>query len=214
MSNEFRRQRRTLMLTTSLLVLLKFLEPNLLKVTMLGVQFEFPQVDKLYIALWMFLAYNIIRYYQYYRHDGLAFLRNGWKMSWTTAFSQKIRELATPKIEEHSGYMDSEEAKRGDSMNLSCNPESLKSDSLFCYEYNSGIIDMNTRKHITLRFPKYKFIRETIKAIGHFLRNRPQFLDVQFPFLYVGFAILYCNTGCWDGNLVKIANLIHCGKTI
>lgn len=208
MSDEFRRQRRALMVSTSLVVLLKFLRPNLMKVTMMGVQFEFTHVSRLYIALWLFLLYNIIRYYQYYRHDGLAFLLNGWKSSWTTAFSSRIQELATPRVKEHPGYLATKE--RGDSLSLAYTPESLKSADLFYYEYNSGIIDLNTGQYIKVRFPKYKFVREMTKAVAHYLRNRPQFLDVQFPFLYVAFAIWYCNTGCWDGSMLKLLKLVSC----
>ena len=221
MSDEFRRQRKALMITTSLLALLRFLNPSLLKMTILGIQLQFPHVSKLYVVLWVFMLYTLIRYYQYYRHDGLAYLRDGWKNSFSSSVSNKLSELALPKIDEDPRLPEAiqaageEERSRYDQNRLKADvakasrePQNLKSSKFLWYEFHSGVLIGNER--IVVKLPKRQLIAAKSKLICHFLRNRPQSIDVVFPFLYTLSVAIYCNWGCWDGSIAKMIDLVSC----
>ncbi len=197
------------MAITSLLILLKFLQPDLMKLTMLGVQFKLQHVPRVYIALWFFLLYTMGRYYQYYRHDGLALHLSGWELSWKATFTPRIKQLVIPEVDKNPGHMEliGEQTEHA----IKVCSKNLRSINFFEYEYDTSIPDLNNSGHsIKVRLPKYKFVREWIKAIAHYLRNRPQFLDVKFPFYYAWFAIIYCSTGCWDGSILKLMGIVEC----
>ena len=90
MSEELRRQRRSLMVISLVLIFMKYSNLTITKFPLLGGEFTLENEVAVFVLLWLMGFYFGFRYYQYYRQDGLSSLRTAWQSSNNTFFAPKI----------------------------------------------------------------------------------------------------------------------------
>ena len=95
MSSDLLRQRRNLMIFSSILWFLKYAEIEITKFSILGIEFSsFKNPNSVYVAIWIAWIYFAVRYYQYFLQEGFPNLKN--------VYAQVLENKSVKKIDSES----------------------------------------------------------------------------------------------------------------
>lgn len=191
MSSDLLRQRRNLVLFSSILWFLKFAEIEIDKFSIIGIEFSsFKNPHSLFIALWIAWIYFAIRYYQYFVQEGLP------------CFSAVFREI-----------LDNKSIKKIDSLVKNKFPQNIRKDVPYTilkkwnWEF-SGQIDHGADgmggtniENFKMKIAKWHLLPEIIYTFFHIILNRSVFTDYFLPIIIAMIALFYCFSG-WDGSIV------------
>ena len=189
MSEDLRRQRRNLMAISFLIWFLKFCGIKIVKISVLGAQAEIGNPEGIIIAIWIIWFYFLIRYYQYYRHEGLKSLRQAWIISHEGPYNKKLNDLVKEKYSEI------------DSQRLNLKYTNLEKDGLFKKKYFARESSAFQGKNIEFSINEWKLWNEKLKTVLDFIRNRTQFMDYLLPFI-ISLTVLIYST------CIKIINIV------
>ncbi|WP_193164098.1 hypothetical protein [Microbulbifer hainanensis] len=192
MSDGLLRQRRNLILISSLLIFLRFSKVEISKLSFLGVEFgSFENPSAIYVALWIVWGYFLIRYYQYFMQEGF----NESVVKFSEALSEKSRRVIKAAVDKD--YPDN----TGGEVDFF-----LLKNWMWIYhgQESNGIPsghDGHRLENFHFRFQRRKLVRPVIMSIYTTVVNRSAFTDYYMPLLIAVFALAYGFSG-WDGSLV------------
>ena len=191
MSLDLLRQRRNLMILSSILLFLKFAEIEISKFSIVGIEFSsFKNPNSIFIVLWIFYIYFAIRYYQYFLQEGFPHFK--------IIFFETIDRKSVNKIE---------------TIVKKKYPLNTRKDVTYStlkqwgWEY-SGQIEIGPEgvggthsENFKLKISRRKLFPEVVYSFYHVVVNRSAFTDYFLPILLAILALFYCFGG-WNGSIV------------
>lgn len=192
MSSDLLRQRRNLMVFSSILWFLKYAEIEITKFSIFGIEFSsFRNPNSVYIALWIAWIYFAVRYYQYFVQEGFP--------SFKAVFVQILENKSIDKI---------------DIIVKEKFPLNMRKDVTYSIlkKWNwvySGQIDIgsdgmggNNIKNFELKISKWKLFPEILYSLFYVFFNRSAFTDYFLPILIAMIVLIYCFKG-WEGSITN-----------
>ena len=192
MSDDLRRQRRSLITIGLVLTIMKYSGIKITKFSLFGAELSISNTNAVYILLWMMWFYFLIRFYEYYRQEGLASLRSGWLLSNDTCFSSKIKDYVKEQYSEL------------ESSSFDIKYSDLTSKNWFQKRYSARGHAAMKGKDIEVVIPIWKFSTERTKSFIHFVRNRSQFSDYVLPMMMAIWTFIYCGLLDWQGSFFNL----------
>lgn len=191
MSEGLSRQRRNLISISCVLIFLKFAGVEIDKLSFLGLDFgKVGNPSALYLAIWIFYFYLLVRYYQYFIQEGNQRLEQ-YYYDCLESYVQKHCEKLALEISPVANYF----------------PKQIvaieKDEWNFRVTYQNGRDEMGGTiiEAETIIFPKIKRRLFKIKSILNICINTSVFSDYIFPFILALGALIYCYNG-GDSSLV------------
>lgn len=198
MSSDFFRQRRSLMILSGIFIFLKYSEIEIKKFTMFGIEFsDFRNPNAIYMALWIFWFYYMIRYYQHFAQEGLNKIK--------TTFINIIDEKSVKKINEivKRKYPNNQR----DNVTFSI---LRKWSWVYSGQYDdigpNGLAGLNI-KSFKMEIKKTSLLPVMINGIACLVLQRSVLTDYLLPIVMAIFTLIYCGNG-WEGSLIDNVKLI------
>jgi len=189
------RQRRNLIITSILLIFLKFSGAEISKLSLLGLNFDgFQNPTAIYFFVWLLWLYFLVRYYQYYIREGVQLF--------VTEVSGVFNDLCEKPIQvEVKKYFPNSTEYFQSYTDLRRRNWQYIGQS----EYNDEGYKV---ENYSFNFPRWKLFVHEVKSILHAFLNIPTFTDYLLPYVLALFTLIYCVTG-WQGSLVNSIKLIY-----
>lgn len=185
MSDGFLRQRRNIMLSSCILIFIKFSEFQIKKVSLLGISFEnLGNPTAVYVTLWILFFYFLFRYYQYFMQEGFN------KVRWAAYQEQErrikvIAQNAAKVINEKASYQPQQLVSiQKNSWEISVSFDNAKNDD--------GELTKSTEE-VTLNSRKI-FVAKLISWLIVCI-NSSVITDYILPYALVFLAVFYCFSG-------------------
>lgn len=194
MTDGFIRQRRNIFIASTVVVFLRFGGVSVEKVSLLGTELHFDNIQALYAAVWVFFIYAFIRYYQYYQQEnnkGISSVFWG-KMNALCVFKLRNRAVFEfPSCEKYGGDFQFSELKRVGIFKREGGVivDQDESGKIFSEKYEVNILS---------------FTREYFLSFVHLNINASPVTDYILPFIFAVFSFAYGVSGEWQGSLVSI----------
>lgn len=209
MSDALVRQRRNLIITAVVAILLRYGGVEVSKVGALGTEFTINNKSAVYVGLWLTLGYFIVRYYQYLAMEVTHKLLSIYGYHFEMASYGIIRYLLMFR----RFYMNRITYRHVDrplhTIELPDGeiiPTDLRSATplinnlaIFVHFRNKRTSNNILR---TVSIPKWVKIPVHLIAILGIIFTRPIFTDLAFPFVLAAIAIVYGWDGDWTGSIL------------
>lgn len=193
MSSDLLRQRRNLMIFSSILWFLKYAEIEITQFSIFGIEFSsFKNPNSIYIALWVAWIYFAIRYYQYFVQEGFPNLKNVYVLVLDDKSVKKIDIIVKEKFPRNK--------REGVTYSTL-----KKWYWVYWGKIDIGSDDMGGSRieSFELKISKWRLLPEMFYSVGYVLLNRSAVTDYLLPILMATFVLTYCFQG-WDGSIVKL----------
>ena len=191
MSEGLFRQRRNLMVTSLVIIVLRYGGVTIEKLGTSGLELKFQNVNALYAVLWVTFLYFFVRFYQYLRQES--------NLGVASAFWSKVDARCMNKlIEGAKAQYPTLQSPRKEEFMLS----TFQHKSAFLWVTNVSI-GMNTYGEPTMKeytINVLRFCFDFLVAACHVALNRSAITDYMFPFLLAGFALFYGVSASWPGS--------------
>ena len=191
MSDDLRRQRKSLIIVNLILFFMKFGKVTITKITSSGLQIEIDNPNAIYILLWVMLVYFFSRFYNQYRLEGLYLLNEAWKNSGDHIIMHSVKDRVRTKTQ----FKNYEFDILYSSISFKGNKPLVRLESP-----DKGVHQNFEILHLELW--KHRF-----KTIIYLLRNHTQILDQRFPLALSFITLIYCGFFRWDGSILKLIGI-------
>ena len=202
MSEDIRRQRRSIIITSLILCLMKYGGIIIQKTTILGSEIKFGNPEVIYLLLWIMWLYFFIRYYQYFMQEGLRKIKITLNSLLTENCRGKIAQIvldAHAKAQGSSQMYDYNILKKKNFFKiLFSGVEAIEPDGM------GGEISKAFEMEISL----WALKNEVMKSLYTAFFNQSIFTDYIFPIVFALFSLIYCISSEWPGNLINVIKAI------
>jgi hypothetical protein len=171
---------------------MKYSDLRINSFSLLGAELTPTNVNAVFVAMWIIWLYFLIRYYQYYRQEGLSNLNSAWFVVSDVCLSRKMNEIIV------LSYPDL------DTRHFIVKYSQFGRVGAFKKRYFAKAHSALQGKDIDITISTWKFWREWAKAIVLFVRNHSQFTDYILPILVAVFTFVYCGMLGWQGSILKL----------
>lgn len=180
LSDDMLRQRRNLIIASCLIWFFHFGNVTVTSITYSDIDFNIGSRNSVYIALWVFYTYSVLRFFVYFMEEGLAEFKN----SFVLVFSDVCQDSLTRKLDLKCNFTVSEMklTKKG-----------------FSFQTYGAELENNE-----LVVSYIMMIPVLIKTIFIFLFFRTAITDYLFPFMLAVFVFLDSGLSDWNGSILKI----------
>lgn len=168
------------------------------KVSLLGTQLSFKNIEALYLGVWLLFIYFLWRYYQYYKKEGEA---NFWGEINQYINNESFSYIKSQANKQHPNI-------KHDGSDYFYN--NLESYSILKFKGQitklrpvEGTVDQ-TEYYID----KYLLTPFYIRSFLNTVFNTTQFTDYLLPFALSIFTVIYCSSGDWQGSLINTISAI------
>ena len=204
---DLRVHRNYIIITSFILLFLKTGGVTIDSINILGVSFDFENIDAIFWGLWAILLYGLLRFWGYVKTYSIGYLIQSFKDYRDLLFKKRIKKLINQKLSPASfitmsNYGQTQEYPvYGQLQKTSMFIRKTKVKAHDNVEGSLQEIEVDIELHSIKHF-WYLYIPLTIK----YLINRPQFWEIIFPIGFGISAILICNINSWPGSLIQLIN--------
>jgi hypothetical protein len=195
MSSDLLRQRRNLMIFSSILWFLKYSQIEISKFSLFGVEFShFENPSSVFLVIWICWIYFCIRYYQYFAQEGIPKLLKSITHSIDTKCGPKVQKIVKEKYPtEKSGDFRVSTIRKNDWIYSGLEPKG--SNGMGSNHYNK----------FEMKIPRLTLFPEILKSIISILMNQSVITDYLLPIIMAIAVLIYCFGG-WVGGILNIFN--------
>lgn len=209
MSEALIRQRRNLIVTAVIAIMLRYGGVEISKVGALGTELTIANKSALYVALWLTLSYFILRYYQYLMYEMKGNLANIYEMHRNAAAQYIIKFAAGQAHKKDLQALNKYRKEKGyelHSLDFNVKPFSFSSS-----EIREGRLIVHVRieqsntewNNHEISVSKWWLLPIHATAVLGIIFTRPIFTDLAFPFVLAAIAIVYGWDGDWTGSILN-----------
>ena len=192
MSSDLLRQRRNVIVLSSILWFLKYAKIEITKFSIFGIEFSsFKNPDSVYLALWIAWIYFAVRYYQSFVQEGLPNFKAVYAQILDDKSIDKISILVKEKFPQN--------------MRKDVNYSTLKKwNWVYSGQVDTGSNGMGgyNTKNFEMNISKMKLFPEILYSCFYIFLNRTAFTDYLLPVIIATFVFIYCFHG-WDGSMIN-----------
>lgn len=214
MSDALLRQRRNLIVTAVIAIMLRYGGVEISKVGALGTELTIANKSALYVALWLTLFYFILRYYQYLMYEMKGKIKDIYILHVNVAahfIVEKAVELEHKRTLEIYGLAAQQNSQEFMQKQLHVEP----------YPFDTAVLIGNKLRvkatigkasgwgaEMTYDINRAYGVLIHATAVLGMIFTRPIFTDLAFPFVLAAIAICYGWDGDWDGSILHTAYVL------
>lgn len=200
MSEGIRRQRRSLIITSLILSFMKYGGITFKKISLYGSEITLSNVSAIYVFLWIMWFYFMIRYYQYFKQEGVAKIKSSLHNALTEICRHKIKAIV------QSTYPNEKGSDQRFDYNI------LVSEKLNWYT-----IKYSGKEHLghdssgqektrdfEMNINLWSLWKEIFISYYQVFVNQSVILDYVIPLVVAPSAFIYCNLGDWHGSILNL----------
>jgi hypothetical protein len=198
MSEDLRRQRRNLILTSFILWFMKYGGINISKTTILGVEVTFSNSAAIFLGFWLMWIYFAVRYYQYFMQEAVPKIAASFKDLITVNCRPKIKSIVISK------YPRAEQLISDNEYDYS---RLQKSNWRTIRFVGSQILEGDSfgkLETFAMDISLWELKKGILSSCVTLILNQSTITDYVFPMLLGLYTLIYCNIGNWPGSLRNI----------
>lgn len=211
-SKDLRLHRKYILVLCFVLIILKYGGVKLDNVSLLGTSFSFENDKAIFLGLWIILFYSIMKYYQFFRHESWAHVKDEYKEVRSRIYEPKFIALLSNAV--HPRILEVL-AKRKEGY-YPHGPTYFhgKKVGLFSRRFTQPVTTIDTvggdgievrNEPVDFQYNTFRhFFWQTLRANWHFVFHTPFFFEFLFPFILLTATIIYCGLTQWEGSLIEV----------
>jgi hypothetical protein len=189
------RQRRNLMITCSILWIMKSGEVEFSKISFAGFDVTFKDPNALTLSMWITFAYFLCRYYQYFLNEGISKLERIFRDSFNQKCESRIRQL----VEER--YPQNTEKHLYNYGFLKNNHWIYKGGIQHPYDPS---LSESKFEQFEIAISRWKLWKGILSAIMDSIFRNSVVTDYLLPFILADFILYYCGKNDWNGSFLHL----------
>lgn len=182
------RQRRNLIITSILLLVMKYGGVTFTKFSFVGFDIQFKNPNVLILSIWIAFAYFLYRYYQYFSDEGINKLQSVFIRAFENKCAPIIRNLVTEKFPNNNNNT------------VSYSYDALKKNSWVYKGYTINGFSTS----FELPIGQWQLWKGIVSAIIDSIFRNSVVTDYLLPLLIACFVLYYCGVDDWSGSFLRL----------
>lgn len=194
MSEDLRRQRRNLLVSSLILCFMKYGGITINKISVLGVEIVLTNVSVIYLSLWLVWFYFSFRYYQYFMQEGVNKIKGSFIDVMNNKCKVRLKKIvssAHPNFYRNNQQFD---------YNILCMKKPNWYTILFLGHEGT---QNNEPSGFKMNIKMWLLWKEIFSSCSHMVINKSVISDYLFPIIFAVFAVIYCNISEWPGQITN-----------